>query len=281
MRKWLAVLIGVAAAGWVSAGPIPYTTYGTVNADFVGQWPGNSVYGFYVFEYNSGTDYGADEIILRMGEGQDAVMDVQDVPYIDAFCVDETGTIGTLMNPFDFYVVSLADVPYGPEGPMGGAKAGDISKLWGFVEKYVGAVTPDFDDLDGDDSDGDTSDGFSGNEAKAMQAAIWEILYEDTGAYDVTVANDANGWKTGLVPAITGTANAWLNVVNNATLVGTDWVYGAYSFKAEPNLGALIEWNEDTQTQEFVALFDRPVPEPSTAGLMLLGLLGLAARRRR
>lgn len=127
----------------------------------------------------------------------------------------------------------------------GAQKAGDLGRLF----TYVGGLGP-----------------VGKERGAAIQAAVWEILYENSGAYSF-----AGG---------------------DIQTFGTDGVVGA-----GPNPQAAldaIDWNEVMATnstykidqlysgtyQDFMVA--APVPEPSTYALLLggLGLVGFVARRR-
>jgi hypothetical protein len=121
---------------------------------------------------------------------------------------------------------------------FGAEKASDLSRLFFAAQDFV--------------VDGITS--------SALQAAIWEIVYEDASSYDL-----GSGTFTG-----SGNAGAFATV--NSFLENLDSYSDAYY-----QLGVLV----NGQRQNFVV--PTPVPEPGTWALMAAGLgaLGFVARRRK
>jgi hypothetical protein len=108
----------------------------------------------------------------------------------------------------------------------------------------------------------------------ALQLAIWEVLYETSGTYNVLSGNANGFWVTGANSAITTQANAMLagsyNVVDS-NITTTFW-----DAKLDRNGNTL------TQNQDLIGPFT-PVPEPGTyiaGALLLLPFLGSTIRRR-
>ena len=95
--------------------------------------------------------------------------------------------------------------------------------------------------------------------AAAFQVAIWEIVYEETGSYDLA----SGDFQAGDNAAVIAQASAWLSNLGSGT--------GSYD---------LTFYQSDT-SQDLVAGTISPVPAP--AGLLLLGsalgALGFARRR--
>jgi hypothetical protein len=277
----LVAAMGLVATFIASGEPVPVPNYGYFHADYIGMWesyPPGPVPAFRVFEYRY--DLPADQLgvpkldsgpKLRAGLGstEGGAMDAPFSDYLDTFCIDFDGappTTGSPPNPYKLYVTDLEEAPM-PTGDseMGGVRANALAKLWGYVATTYGGVQPDFDWSSESPS---VADGLNPIQAAAMQAAIWEIVLEDLGSIG-DVENGAFGsddWS--FIEEVVTEANGFL--ANAASWTGTS----AY-------LGALVAYDPDNDTQELVGLFAGPVPEPTTAGLMLLGLLGLVARRRR
>ena len=102
----------------------------------------------------------------------------------------------------------------------------------------------------------------------AFQLAVWEIVNETSGTYNVDKYNASKGsfYATSSSTLSITTANNWLSSLGSAT----------------PTL-TLSVWKETPgyPTQD-LAVF-APVPEPETYAMMLagLGLMGFVARRRK
>jgi hypothetical protein len=99
-------------------------------------------------------------------------------------------------------------------------------------------------------------------ESAAMQLAVWEIVDETRGFYDVNNGRFSAILDRNSDAAVATLANSWLSNL------GTNNVY---------NVSAL----SSATHQDFLVL--APVPEPSTYALMLAGLMGVGfvARRRK
>jgi PEP-CTERM motif len=147
-----------------------------------------------------------------------------------AYCVELSQNFAFSVD-YDYTMVS--GLSY-----FGADKASDLSRLFFAAQNFV--------------VDGITS--------AALQAAVWEIVYEDASSYDL-----GSGTFTG-----SGNASAFATV--NSFLTKLDSYSDAYY-----QLGVLV----NGQRQNFVV--PTPVPEPGTWALMAAGLgaLGFIARRRK
>jgi hypothetical protein len=169
-------------------------------------------------------------------------------PSFNAFCVDITGHVSWgATNTYE--VVDLATIPQpdnGADEPMDPAKAQRLGQF--FSVNYASLFDGTADNID----------------REAFQLAVWEIVYEDSGTYDVSNGANKGEFYTNLAGnnAIATRANAMLNGVNYDTqtvtvsLAGLERVDGG---------------------QDFVTV----VPVPAAAGLVAigLGLVGWFKRR--
>jgi hypothetical protein len=98
-------------------------------------------------------------------------------------------------------------------------------------------------------------------ESGAFQLAVWEIVYENSGVYNLGTGNFQVASASGGALA---TANSWLAALGNGV----------------PTL-ALSVWA--SSTSQDLAVFSAPIPEPEIYAMLLagLGLMGFVAKRRR
>jgi hypothetical protein len=101
-------------------------------------------------------------------------------------------------------------------------------------------------------------------QSAAVQAAVWEVLYETSGTYDLNAgtfkANSGNATTQGYLSALN--AAAWANLPNVPITHKVDQLY-------------------NRERQDFMVI--TAVPEPGTYAMMIagLGMLGFIGRRRR
>jgi len=179
------------------------------------------------------------------GQGKNVVAQADIYHMLDTFCADLEQWALSDFTTYDVYHPEYAPIG-GDNSPMGIEKAWDLRRLFSQRTGETG-----------------TNDG-----AAAFQAAVWEIIYEDSGTYDVTGGRlwleDASGDNSWL-----STANTWL------AGLGTD----------KPEVGLRVLANEDYQDYALVVtdLPADPVPEPVTLAGLALGvgsLVGYLRRRR-
>jgi len=181
------------------------------------------------------------------GQGKDVVEQADTNDMLDTFCADlEQAALGDFTT-YDVYHPEYAPIGAG-NSPMGIEKAWDLRRLF---NQHLGDVA-------------------SANGAAAFQAAVWEIVYEDTGTYNVK-DSASRLWieKMAHDPDWLTTANTWL------TGLGT----------GHPDVGLRVLANEDYQDYALVVLGlpADPVPEPVTLAGLMLGvgsLVGYLRRRR-
>jgi hypothetical protein len=151
---------------------------------------------------------------------------------VDAFCIDIIDNPAGSFTPYD--VSPLAEVPDAAAGPMGEEKAIDLAELL-----YVNWTTT-----------------LNASQAAAIQAAVWEIVNEDSGAYSV---NDGNFLLTG---AMADAANTLL-----VNLTGEGQIdYRSY-FVGLTN----------ANLQDFVVKV--PLPGAVLLGMFGLGVAGIKLRK--
>lgn len=98
----------------------------------------------------------------------------------------------------------------------------------------------------------------SANTSAAFQIAVWEIIHDD----DFNLASGS--FKVNSTGAPVTTATAWLDAIASPTYVTDNWL---------PELAVL----HSATAQDQITV----IPAPATAALAGIGLIGLAARRRR
>jgi hypothetical protein len=154
-------------------------------------------------------------------------------------CLD----LGNNISSGTWDVRNLADAPV-PGAPMGVTKAADIGKL---IQGVLGGA------LAG-------ASGLSNFNASALQLAVWEIVNETSGTYNLLAGTFIISGATGGDAAVAGQANTYL---------------GMMAATSAANLYALMnDGNQDMLVQA--------VPIPAAAWLLgsgLLGLFGLARRK--
>lgn len=173
---------------------------------------------------------------------------------IATFCTELTQSVKTSFVPYELIALELAPRPYvGGNHGMGQAKADAIRLLW------AGVGSSAF-------TDGLTAAGF--------QIAIWEIVYDFDGSsrssFDVNTGN-------------VRFENAKINGVNSAAIAKASELFNLFVWESgAPGMrngamehGLAVMSSEQGQDQIVV------IPLPAQGLMAGVGLLGLAARRRR
>jgi len=180
------------------------------------------------------------------GQGKNVVEQASSDNLIDTFCADLEQSALSAFTTYDVYHPELAPIG-GDNSPMGIEKAWDLRRLF---DQHWGEA----------DSD---------NGAAAFQAAVWEIIYEDTDTYTYDVTD----------------GDLWIEIVNGSGWLTTanDWLAGLGTDK--PDVGLRVLANDDYQDYALVVtdLPADPIPEPVTLAGLMLGvgsLVGYLRRRR-
>jgi len=165
------------------------------------------------------------------GQGKDVVEQANTNHMLDTFCADLEQWALSDFTTYDVYHPEHAPIGAG-NSPMGIEKAWDLRRL--FSQHW--------------------GDAASDNGAAAFQAAVWEIVYEDTDTYDYDVTD----------------GDLWIE-----KMLGT----------GQPDVGLRVLANENYQDYALVVLGlpADPVPEPVTLAGLMLGvgsLVGYLRRRR-
>jgi len=248
-RGCIPPLVVLAAVGLVLAMTVSAqaTSLGTVRLKYAGVSPrrasnitidGSTTSGILTGKYNLQLD----ATYTPTGEGVDVYAAANAAGQIGTFCADVLQWAPTSYLVYDVYHPEEAPIGAG-NSPIGIAKAWDLRRL--------------FSQRTGDTG---THDG-----AAAFQAAVWEIVYEESGTYDVFSGDIALTyyWGSGWLD----TANDWLDAL------GSD----------QPDVGLRVLANADKQdfAMWVPGLPAAAIPEPLTALGLLLGGAALTAYSRR
>ena len=172
-----------------------------------------------------------------------------------SYCVQVTESFSFGDSPLSGYTIkpftTAADYPGGsipPNQPVSLAQLDRIGKLMTY----------------GYSASGFGSGGISNAEATALQAGIWEVIYQpssDPSTFDITTGTFR---VTSTISTEMSTVNTWMGAAGGATMLTS---YQKYA--------VLHSWGK----QDFLV----PVPEPEAYGLALagLGVVALGMRRRR
>jgi hypothetical protein len=199
-------------------------------------YEGNVYTGVYNLDLNTtvGTYSGAEATSLINDAGADHI--------IPAFCIDIRQNAPT--GPYVRYdIYALEDAPIG--SAMLAARADDLRRLFA----------------------GHFQETFTNNQAAAFQAAVWEIINETSGTYDVYhgAFHITESWGSGWG----GTANAYLGDLA--------------SYTPDSHVAALV----NASSQDYALTITGPspepphTPEPMTIAGVLMGLGGLVRYLRR
>ena len=187
--------------------------------------------------YNAGyVDFSAGVYNLNV-TGATAFEDFLNGP-TKSFCIDLWDS-APKDDPKPYSIVDVWEAPDAGAGPMGGAKASDITKL---LSKYW------------------VNKSLSPLEAMAIQSAVWEIVDENASSYDL----DAGQFQTFGDSSDTSTVKYRAEQMLAGITTGWTGSETLYPFVALSNPG-----NSMPQWQDYVVLV--PIP-----GAVLLGLLGMA-----
>ena len=161
------------------------------------------------------------------------------------FCID----LAEFSGAQNFELVNLQNAPHPPIGGMGIGKATDLAKMF-----YTGLAS--------------TLSGVSAfDNSQAFQLAVWEVVNETGGTYDVNAGNffiKAGAAGGSVTAAIRAQANAYL-----AAITANAQTMGLFAYRSDGK-------------QDFVGYY---VPSPAAAIQLAglggaLGLIGLIRRRR-
>jgi hypothetical protein len=185
---------------------------------------------------------------------------------LGTFCTDilQNAPTGGTYRRYDVYLPQNAPIG-GGNVAMNDAKAWDLRRLFSNNQGFIG-----------------TADG-----AAAFEAAVWEIVYETSGTYNVDYHSSSSDGLTGtrgnfFVDPTSGTidesgkytwvttANTWLGALGTGT----------------PDIGLRVLASEGYQDFSLVVTGlgkDSSIPEPVTMAGLMLGIGGLSGyiRRRR
>ena len=170
------------------------------------------------------------------------------------FCVDLDGTIYIGTQYYDFQVKDLSDV-------LGSEMATSVGQL------YAAFLAHD---------DGTYNPLTKTNAGMALSIAIWEMILEDSGTYDVTSGNVTVNWTDTDKLSPVRIANGWLGANTDYTTYTTYTAVDAYG---------LTKDGVQQQSIVFAVPLTPPFPSPSVlvslCGLgAMFGLVGWRRRKR-
>lgn len=242
MSRLIAAATVMACAGIAAAD--------TIDLTFQGQGRGTNI-GVVVNGNASGTFAGQIRQDLSNGTGIGTQFDGRSAI---TFCADLEQQVNQGTTTYD--IVNLATIPNPSAiipGGMGAVRAAAIESIYSYTREVLGLNI--------------ASSTLANTFAAAFQIAIWEIVYD----YDGTLASlDVT---SGLFEATTVSGNALPNSIANA--VQDLFTNGVTYNTAATNLLGLYSDAKQDQIIEII------IPTPTAAAMGLLGLAGLAARRRR
>ncbi|TVQ62059.1 MAG: hypothetical protein EA378_06235 [Phycisphaerales bacterium] len=172
------------------------------------------------------------------------------------YCADLEQQVFTNSAPITYNIVDLATIPEPSSvvpGGMGPTRAAAIESIYSYSRNVLGF----------DLSSASLANSFAG----AFQLVIWEIVYDYDGtlaSLDIT-SGDFSATQTNGNP-LTAAVQGWVDdLINNGV---------TYNVNANNLLGLY----SDTYQDQIITIV---IPTPTAAALGLLGLAGVATRRRR
>jgi hypothetical protein len=244
MKKYLGIVAVVAMSASPALADVT-ATYGASSNPLSG-WTSTTVsYTNTVNPSHSRTDYTSTGMSIFTKTFQTAGENPQLGSTFYAFCVDLNQTV-SWGETNTYSLVNPANIPQpadNPDQPMGAAKA---NLLTHFFSAYYSSLFDGISDF---------------NDRAAFQLAVWEIVYEDSGSYNMSTGNlKATG--TALARANELLGGSWQDSSTNLSLVGLSHI-------PTGQLGG--------DGQDFVTV----VPAPGAAVLIGLGLSVIGWLKRR
>ncbi|TVQ62058.1 MAG: hypothetical protein EA378_06230 [Phycisphaerales bacterium] len=174
------------------------------------------------------------------------------------YCADINQLVSSSSTTYELVSVSLLPSPSSETTPtgMGSIRAAAIQSVYAYANDVLG----------GQHSDLGTSDAF----ATAFQLVIWELVYD----YDGT-AGSIDLTSGAFHASRTNGSSLWGDVLTHANDLFLNGV--GYNLNAMSVVGLRSGTRQDQLVEMNVPI----IPTPTAAALGLVGLGGLAARRRR
>jgi len=217
------------------------------------RYPGGQETG-YAGRYNLQLDptYDPDGGFPGTGEGEAVYAASESDDYkLETFCADLYDNPAASYQIYEVYLPE--DLPVGPgQIPLGDKKAAELRKLFFNKEGLVGG---------------------SADLAAAFNACVWEIVYENSGPYDIEMG------EGDLYVVYGGATPGWVNTAN-------DWLSDLSGYK-DPDIGVRVLVNAGLQdfamSVSIVGASTDSIPEPLTMLGVFAGVAGVGTyiRRRR
>jgi hypothetical protein len=173
------------------------------------------------------------------------------------FCVDLAQNVVGQVRTYNIQSVASAPEPDAPTGNVGTVRAGFLQSLY-YNAMQAGLI----------DNRGSATDAMTNQQASAFQLVIWELAFEDAGVLSAAVGG-------GSYASLLANDNFEVTSSISAGVASNLNTFFGWAFNGD-TLGGLRAMTSQTAQDQLII-----IPLPTTGGLALAGLAGVAIRRRR